>query len=365
MSKRGSVFGGEHIEYTDPETGASVMQITNASVHSRGFYFEYPSFNTANDTMFFYTERYGGRGSPWDLYSGDATGGRIVQLSDEDFPLSNAYPVPDDARAIYGLRGNAIIRLNIDTMAEEEVGRCEEVESLSGLAISGDGSFLFSIGQLSTSTVESGKLDTLIVRMRSDGSETVTFGRNYARGHLTCNHAGTILHFRHAKEGPDQLGICDSNGDGYRPIGFQRFAHRCWLGTTDRLQGPLLPPGHGIVIADLDQEEPDLLCAGPYFWHSAASHDAQWIVSDTNWPNEGIMLVHVESGRFAPLTRPDGMPGSGQHTHPHPSFDRTGSRVVYTSNRGGLSQVYVATIPDELRDELETGGLTNRRRYWR
>jgi Tol biopolymer transport system component len=39
-----------------------------------------------------------------------------------------------------------------------------------------------------------------------------------------------------------------------------------------------------------------------------------------------------------------------QHTHPHPSFSPDGSRVVFTSDRTGLAQVYEADVPREWVD---------------
>jgi oligogalacturonide lyase len=358
---RGTVFDGEQIETTDQATGASIIQITSASVPSRVLYFEYPSFNTANDTLFFLTQRTGIRGAPWDLYRANADGSNLMQLSDADYPLEYGYPDPNDPRAIYGVRENALIRLDIDTCEEVEIGRCPEVDTLHNGTMDGSGKWYLSIGTIAGGSGDTRDADTYIVRFRTDGSEVAILGRNYARAHLTCNHSGALLHFRHAWSGPNALAVCDINGEHMRRIGFQDFAHRTWLGTTDRLQGPLLPPGHGIVQVELTDEEPTPICAGPYFWHSASTTDGQWIVSDTNWPQQGIMLVHVESGRYAAVVQHRGMPDGG-YSHPHPSFDRDGSHVIYTSNRGGLMHVYVAEIPDTLRRELSTGELTNRLR---
>ena len=39
--------------------------------------------------------------------------------------------------------------------------------------------------------------------------------------------------------------------------------------------------------------------------------------------------------------------------------------VVFCSNQTGLSQVYVCEIPDDIKDELETGNLNYRLRWQR
>ena len=41
----------------------------------------------------------------------------------------------------------------------------------------------------------------------------------------------------------------------------------------------------------------------------------------------------------------DGVYGP-QWTHPHPAFDESGTRVVFTSDRDGHPQVYVVEVPD-------------------
>jgi len=117
-----------------------------------------------------------------------------------------------------------------------------------------------------------------------------------------------------------------------------------------------------VVTFSVDDDEPAHVCAGPYFWHSASSADGEWIVADTNWPDQGIMLVHVPSGRYAPLVRPRSVIGHAQDTHPHPSFNRDASKVIFNSNHHGLAQVHICTIPDALKQELVSGELDNRRR---
>jgi oligogalacturonide lyase len=36
-----------------------------------------------------------------------------------------------------------------------------------------------------------------------------------------------------------------------------------------------------------------------------------------------------------------------QHTHPHPSFSADGTRVVFTSDRTGVAQVYEVIVAAE------------------
>ena len=57
-----------------------------------------------------------------------------------------------------------------------------------------------------------------------------------------------------------------------------------------------------------------------------------------------ISRVYLEQGaqRFEPLCRHDSYQfGDDQRCHPHPSFTHDGTRVIFTSNRSGTSNVYL------------------------
>ena len=359
MSKRGTEHGSERISLADGTTGTEYIQLTSASVPSHVLYFEQHSFTADNQTLLFSSQRVAMRGAPWDVYRVDADGMNLVQLSDEEHPLALPVPAERNPRQIYGVRGSALLMLDIDTFEETEIARCEEVADLKSAALSADERYFFALGRLRASGT------TIVARFSTDGDEVVTFCPGVPFAHMTCNHAGTTLMFRGWWEGVSTIMLCDMNGDSMRPLPFQSFAHRTWFGTRDRFQGTLLPPGHGLVHVGLNEPEPTPICAGPYFWHSGCSEDGEWIIADTNWPDIGIMLIHATNGRYAPLIVPQSASGDGQGTHGHPSFNRDASKVIYTSNRTGLPQVYICDVPDALRQELVTGELSERRRIMR
>jgi oligogalacturonide lyase len=354
---QGKSYGWERIKLRDPETGLVYTQLTNAPVNSRVLYFEHPSFTADNQSILFYSQRQATRDSGWDLFRVDADGTDLVQLTDDEHSIGSPIPAPDSARIVYAVRGNALLAFNIDTFEERVIARCDEVSSLGPSTLTGDGTYYLACGR--------SKVDgtSMIVRFRTDGSEVITFAHGYPYNHLTTNLTGTILAFA----GSDGEYTCDIDGDNLRKIPrTQQFAHSTWLGQTDLRQGTGAHGQHRIATAGVDDDSVmNTICNGPYFWHSASSTDGEWIVSDSNWPIEGIFLIHVPSGRYTKLVNPESRIGHQDMTHPHPSFNRDATMVVFTSNETGLCQVYSVEIPDDIREELRTGELNHRLRWRR
>ncbi len=98
-------------------------------------------------------------------------------------------------------------------------------------------------------------------------------------------------------------------------------------------------------------------------WHGAPDATGKRLVCDTNFPDQGLHLLDL-SGEHAPmyLHSPEATSQGAhwahpfpynngpvkvhapQHTHPHPRFSPDGCQVVFTSDRSGQAQVYVASL---------------------
>ena len=355
MSQRGRTFGRETVEMTDPVTGAFVLQLTAAQNFSTNLYFEHQSFLCDDKTLIFLSQRAPGRGMPYDLFRVDIDGRNMTQLTDEEHPLG--HPIPSwDKRIIYGFRKNVLLSLDPDTLEETELNRCDEATGFGACTLSGDDKYFIAVATMKDGT-------SAIVRLATDGSDVAVMCEGLPYNHIVANPGKPEFTFsgKGSAEFPQGVMVCNNDGTNLRHFVFQQFAHCAWLGRTGRMQGTLLPPGHAIMAIASDETEPTPIASGVYFWHSAASLDAKWIVADTNWPDIGIQLIHVESGRYACLCKSLG--SNGDWTHPHPSFNRAGTQVVFNSDRTGVPQIYLATIPDAIRMQLETGALTHRQRW--
>ncbi len=91
------------------------------------------------------------------------------------------------------------------------------------------------------------------------------------------------------------------------------------------------------------------------WWHPSGSDNGDWVVAD-NWHGD-IMLFEGRTSRQHPLTLNHRTYGGGDH--PHPSFDRQGKQVIFTSHKLGSADVCVAAIPASLQELVNsnTDGL--------
>jgi Tol biopolymer transport system component len=66
------------------------------------------------------------------------------------------------------------------------------------------------------------------------------------------------------------------------------------------------------------------------------------------------MIVNIRARQYARLCLTDNTAGHPQWTHAHPAFSPDGRRAVYTSDRTGMCQVYVADVPEEFKAWVAT-----------
>jgi Tol biopolymer transport system component len=352
---KGTNYGTESVQMMDPQTGAEILQLTNNPTVSSNLYFENVNFTQDSKTVLFTSKRNAGRDAPSDLYRCDVNGRNLIQLTDRD-GVGGACLSYDGTHALFTVR-NEVWAVDMSTYEEHMLAKFDDAVGVGNLSVGGE--WIFGGSRYSDGT-------TGVVRCNASGG-----------GETKLRTVGSISHVNASRSGNWLAWIDTSIVNEYdtqtwfvmRPDGsdnhrwaIQNWAHSAWIGETDRMQGTLLPPAHGIAACsaeDTSEDQAQRIVSGPYFWHSSASMDGNWVVSDTNWPDIGLQLVHVPSGRFATLCLSGGT-NSNHPNHPHPAFSPDGTKVLYNSDRTGVPQVYIVVVPDWLRDELETGTLLAR-----
>jgi len=347
---KGTILDHERIVRTDPKTGRSVLQLTSFPVMSAAPYYGLNAFVRGGQSLCFWSQRAASRDAPSDLWRVNVDGSELTQMTDDHGLTGLA--VAWDGSFVWLVRAGRLCRMDPETLREEEVCAVEGVgpEVRIFAALSREGRYYFA-------QTMPAKGEPALLRCATDGSGTVVLrrGRN-VRMHWSATNAGRDLLCLFQKRGAEwHLVSTDYDGENERHLGRNVFAHSTWLHSTERVQGCGLPPVRALLTQGPEERRPRTVCSGPYFWHSASSRDGEWIVADTNWPNEGLYLVHVPSGRFALLCQPGASCGHPQWTHPHPFFTPDGASVVYQSDATGVTQLYIIRIPDHLRRRLATG----------
>jgi oligogalacturonide lyase len=354
MSK-GKNYGTEGIHFVDSMTGAEIVQLTSSPSTSSNLYFENVNFTQDSKSVIFVSKRHGGRDAPNDLYRCDLDGRNLIQLTERDSAAGQCLSL--DGTSAYFSDGNTVCSVDMESVEETTLATFDDAASVGNLSAGGEWIF-------GTATYADGT--TAVVRCDSSGGGETVLRKGKKTGHINASRTGNWIAWIETAEineyDTQTWYVMRSDGSDNRRWAIQNWAHSAWIGETDRMQGPLLPPEHAIAACSPEDEseiDAQRIASGPYFWHSGASMDGEWIVSDTNWPDVGLQLIHVPSGRFSTLCLSQAT-NSNHPAHPHPSFSPDGKKVLYNSDRTGINQVYIATIPEWLIDELSTGKLLAR-----
>ena len=158
------------------------------------------------------------------------------------------------------------------------------------------------------------------------------------------------------------------NGDGHRikvvdldsreehdlPLHDQN-GHFAWLGPKGKVYTGSIFGVNRISACDASGDEVQTIVEGtPYFWHPGCDPSGEWIVSDTNWPDDGLWLINTVTRKMKRLCSSGSSNSHPAWSHPHPCVAPGGTTVVFNSDRTGVPHIYAARVPDEMRAELRS-----------
>lgn len=359
-------------ECPDDQTGAQVLQLTDDPSINHSFFFLNSSFRPGHpDELGFVTHR---GGTPQPCLFNRTTGISICLSEREGIqPFSPAFS-PDGRFLDYTTTGGEVWRLEVATLEEQRLASLDGA-GLGECGPSPDGRFLVT-------ACKRGPRHGLFVIDIEARSGEVVFERDLKIIHPQF-HPGDPERIEFAGDPAPRLWLGWRDGSGveclYDNTEKEFIVHESFLGTRDIMIFAVWPYRLGRL--DLERREIETITE-INAWHMASSPDGSKIVSDTNHPDRGLLLIDPESGEFKPLCAPDSSNSGSQWekdqpagpevwasirgaegqtlswmemksdsvygpqwTHPHPAFDETGERVVYTSDRSGNPQVYVVDCP--------------------
>jgi len=368
-------FASERIQRVDPRTGVQVIQLTSYPTPSAHFLYDWPCITPDNQHVVLFCQRAAARDAPWDLFRVDTDGLNLFQLTErgESMEEGGYYGRPAarlalDGRTIYCVWGYTLCAVEVETGRVDEQcslhEHCPQGSRVRNLHISADGRRLFILHGAHPSGG--------VIRVDLDTGETTPVEVD---GHLfACDPTGprlivtkgTVEWGTVAREDGSRnvtntgelqaKWLADEDGNDIGNFCPEMYAHATLLGSRLAVQGCGKPPHKCIWLAE-QGSDPRKLAAGPYFWHSGASWNGEWIVADTNWPDQGLQLIHVPTGHFAALCHAGASQDHYEFGHPHPCLSQDGSLCVFRSDRTGIPQIYVAHISGEFRERVIAGEL--------
>lgn len=345
---RGDRYPPEKRVFRDTATGVTIWQLTDHPAISHHPYF----LNCAWAGRWVIVTSYR-TGRP-ELYAIDEEGGEIRQLTDSGDINPWSACVGQDGRQVFFTAGSQLRMVDVETAQVEVVADFPPDVRLGNCSLRPDGQEIVTCARAAPVN--------LILAIATDGS-----------GHRELFETTGLL--AHAQFSPDgrailyagnlpRLWIMDADGRNNRVLRAQThrewITHESWLNAEEVIFS-YWPHSLRAIRRDGTGER---VIAALNCWHPAARRDGSLIVCDTALPDIGLQLVEPTTGERRTLCYPGAscrgyqwskpepiwegpVPEEAygpQWTHPHPSFSPDGRKVIFTSDRTGASQVYVALL---------------------
>lgn len=346
---KGQQYSIERVQCVDPHTGTRLLQLTSFPVMSWPLPYFYTNltngFSADSRTIVFCSQRANCRDAPFDLFRVGVDGTDLVQLTEREH--LGAVVLSGTQRRAYFFEAGTLWSVDIDTCAEQAVLHVPyTLQQWSWGYLSHDDRWYFA------KAVDERRRFVLL-RMATDGADTEVIHEGEDWNLHSIDPRGQGLFILATEGGRRDLLLTDYGGAVLARYGrSEGFAHSCPLGRSGLFQACAMPPDRAVLLLGPDEGEPHALVEGPYFWHSSGSLDGEWIIADTNWPNEGLQLVCVKTRRFRTLVHPGNSAGHPQTTHAHPQFSPDARFVLFNSDRTGIAQLYIVEVPETLKQQL-------------
>ena len=371
---KGDVIAGEYRELRDARTGARIHQLTGHASINHSLFFLNPSFRPGRNAQVAFVSHRAGWAQLclFDFAGCDArclTERRDLQAFSPGFDAGGG-------AMYFTTRDGGVWRLDLESREETLLARLEGA-GVGECSASADGKFLV------TAFKRQGRHGLFVVDVAARTGRVIHESGTLKIIHPQF-HPGNPDLIAYAGDPAPRLWLIQRDGMGnrclYPSTEREFFVHESFLGRSDELIFAIWPyrlcrlnifEGKVRTIAEINA------------WHMVSTRDGTRIVSDTNHPDRGLVLIDPATGVVTTLCYP-GASGQGaqwkkdfpagaevwgairgaegqtlswmemqadgvygpQWTHPHPAFDDAGGRVVYTSDVTGHPQVYVVEVEE-------------------
>ncbi len=332
----------ERAHIIDPGTGVKITQLTSFPTVHQNLYFHSRSFTPDCKTVLFLSNTTANRAGLNDLYAIDTDGDNLRQLTDGD--AVDGIALSPQGQFAYYASGRVVYAQDINTGEAREVARfAKGVHAGGNATMTDDGKLLCMFASVDGAGQQIG-----LVSIPEGKAWTVR--TDYGTPHLQIEPGKGETAFYY---GPRLPRIVKLNGSGEHEIPLdQHNGHSAWLGPTGKIYTASVYGVNRITMCDQAGGPVETIAEGPYFWHPGCDPTGEWIVSDTNWPDEGLWIINVKTKKKAKLCASMSSNSHPGWSHPHPCVGPGGKEVLFNSDRTGVPHVYAAHVPEELRKKL-------------
>jgi oligogalacturonide lyase len=365
---KGATFRREDRVAVDPSSGRRIRQVTSfPSIHHHPFFFV-PAYDRAMRRLIFVSYR---TGAP-QIFFEDRASHDLVQATDRNDLADWSIHPSADGRYVYFTAGTSAWRVDLDTLAEEELADFGAVEMREkGMVGAAMGTTALSAsGRWWAVPVKAGSVTRFVLIDTQHKVSTVFLERDTIGHPQFCPDDDDLILYA----GPltDRVWITDRSGARNRRLyarehRMQWVTHEVWIPGRRAVAFVDWPRGtRAVAVGDGSVRWLTRVPA----WHAAPADDGRRFVCDTNFPDRGLHVYPVldekeaeavplcaseassEGAHWAgPFPYNDGPVAveARQHTHPHPRFSPDGSHVLFTSDRTGYAQLYEVLLEEETR----------------
>lgn len=359
----------EWIRERSPETGREVWQITSDTAPGVACYFEGQAF-TSDERYVVYSSKQSGK---WRLYRMNLETGIASALTPVDRNImDDDYTIMPDGERVCYMDGWKLYATHVESREEKVLfdfeGKLPGHPRYTG-SFTNDGKYALvhisndTLKAIYRTNLESGEV--MEVHHQREGRishplinpedpDVIT----YVPGPDTQNDM-TLPMEKRARTWKVDLKAGTDRQFLTVPYGY-RATHESWSYDGERFFffRKTRPGWSPVAICSMDKEgkdvrihyENDTIKLG----HGVSSRDGRWFVSDCQNPDiNELVLLNLETGEAQVLCWPNSSVDGGHsmQAHVHPSFSPGGNFICYTSDRTGVSQVYVVPVGDITSDQ--------------
>ncbi|RRJ66647.1 oligogalacturonide lyase [Paenibacillus oralis] len=368
---KGEVWPSERKTYQDRFTGVEVVQLTDYKAHSYHLYFTESGWYDGERRLLFLSDR----GNSTNLFSMDVESGEMTQLT--DYPNNDelgAWILPNGS-AVIVKAGRRLVRLDLATLEEKFLYEAPPGYNLGNAGASADNRYVLTCVQedlshrirldLGNGYVGHRELmeaapHSMIMRIdaANGGAEMIYEARQFIT-HINASPTEPWL-ITYCHEGPWHLvdhriwGLDLRTGETWkireRLEPGEKVGHEFFFpdGKTIGYHGFRVNGTNffgSILYDNTGMEETEFSFDT---WHSYADGLGQAVV-DGKGPVRTLSLWRKNNGIYdGPRTLCElRCSFHSQKVHAHPRFDAAGKRLLFTSDKNGYANLYLAAIPED------------------